>query len=636
MALAGLIGGARALLWSGTPVVEVDADWFRCVEELTPLPSRHGPGVGLGIGGGVEGSRREPGQLLQLRAATPSFFTPSSPRPLPQRPPPRAAGRGVQQVPDGGPGPRRGRRGGWKGGSWDGPRRSKRRPPARPPRRGRGLTGRPRPRARRKRLYNTEEKKYTVAYVHKAANCAGCATARPQFEQVARAGEGLWESVAIDGPLHNDFLEFADLADLARETESHVALPYPQIVLFVSKGKKYKKFVFGEDKLRVKKGSNKGHANLLNLASIDMTKFIMKHISDRAIENNPINQAELDEFQKDPESWFQMRDARLNKEEKKRDDKQRKKRREEAKKEQDAARRKAKKEASRKAGLFKHSEAVVEFDEKSWMAHPMKYMDHLYKPTMVFMYKAKDEASRNISSTYQTLAAKYKGKAVLGTINCDYHREICKDSEGEDAPIPSFIRHVPDFEEEGGISYAAYGGNHTLEELDADIHTMLNVFHFYPEVHQLTNMTVWEEHCIGHKDLCYIAFLPDLSGSSVELRNAYITEMEDAAEEAGLPHRRGYFWSEAGAQPDLEDAFAVASHGYPSLFALSTKKHGFAKYEGAFEVSGFVAFFTKLMKTQIRPMDRSNISIDNILPWNGKMPEVLEDEFSLDDIMGSD
>ena len=47
----------------------------------------------MGIWGGVEGSRREPGQLLQLRAATPSFFTPSSPRPLPQRPPPRAAGR---------------------------------------------------------------------------------------------------------------------------------------------------------------------------------------------------------------------------------------------------------------------------------------------------------------------------------------------------------------------------------------------------------------------------------------------------------------------------------------------------------------------------------------------------------------
>ena len=38
VALAGLIGGARALLWSGTPVVEVDADWFRCVEELTPPP----------------------------------------------------------------------------------------------------------------------------------------------------------------------------------------------------------------------------------------------------------------------------------------------------------------------------------------------------------------------------------------------------------------------------------------------------------------------------------------------------------------------------------------------------------------------------------------------------------------------
>ena len=52
MALAGLIGGARALLWSGTPVVEVDADWFRCVEELTPpLPAR--PGRRFGDLGGV-------------------------------------------------------------------------------------------------------------------------------------------------------------------------------------------------------------------------------------------------------------------------------------------------------------------------------------------------------------------------------------------------------------------------------------------------------------------------------------------------------------------------------------------------------------------------------------------------------
>ena len=50
VALAGLIGGARALLWSDTPVMEVDADWFRCVELPSqgwrrgqpPLPSRPG------------------------------------------------------------------------------------------------------------------------------------------------------------------------------------------------------------------------------------------------------------------------------------------------------------------------------------------------------------------------------------------------------------------------------------------------------------------------------------------------------------------------------------------------------------------------------------------------------------------
>ena len=165
---------------------------------------------------------------------------------------------------------------------------------------------------------------------------------------------------------------------------------------------------------------------------------------------------------------------------------------------------------------------------------------------------------------------------------------------------------------------------------------MLTQLNFYPEVRQLTNASVWDEHCLDHKDICYIAFLPDLSGSSVELRNAYITELEDAAEEAGLPHRRGYFWSEAGAQPDLEDAFSVSSQGYPSLFALSVKKHGFATYEGAFEASGFEGFFTRLMRTQIKKMDRSSIGIMDIRPWDGQMPEVLEDEFSLDDIMGTD
>ena len=524
-----------------------------------------------------------------------------------------------------------------EGGPWDGPRRCKRWPPARPPRRGRGLTGRPRPRARRKRLYNKEETKYTVAFVHKT-DCPDCARAKPLFEQVARAGEGLWESVSINGPLHNDFLEFADLAGLsttAKGEDGHAGLPHPHVVLFVSKGKKYRKFVFGEEKSRVKKGKGKA---TLNFSSVDITKFIMKHVTDRVVENNPINQKELDEFQKDRDSWFQMRDARLNKEQTRRDDRQRKKRREEAKKAQDAANKKAKKEAAKKAGLFKHSDAVLEFDERSWLSHPMNYMEHTYKPTMVFMYKAKDEASRNISSAYQTLAAKYKGKAVLGTFNCDYNKDLCKDKEGADASIPSFIRHVPDMygDEVGGISYIPFEGNHTLEELDADIHAMLTQLNFYPEVRQLTNGTMWNEHCVDHKDICYIAFLPDLSGSSIELRNAYITELEDAAEEAGLPHRRGYFWSEAGAQPDLEDAFSVGSQGYPSLFALSPKKHGFATYEGAFEASGFEGFFTRLMRTQIKPVDRSSIGIMDIRPWNGQMPEVLEDEFSLDDIMGTD
>ncbi|CAI5993839.1 unnamed protein product [Closterium sp. NIES-65] len=98
-----------------------------------------------------------------------------------------------------------------------------------------------------------------------------------------------------------------------------------------------------------------------------------------------------------------------------------------------------------------------------------------------------------------------------------------------------------------------------------------------------------------------------------------------------------YVWAEAGAQPALEKALGMGGYGYPALIALNAKRQRFSPFKSAFEqehLSEFVRLAARGGRG-IEPVE-SILEAESREPWDGKDGQVVEEEFSLEDLMGDD
>ena len=96
------------------------------------------------------------------------------------------------------------------------------------------------------------------------------------------------------------------------------------------------------------------------------------------------------------------------------------------------------------------------------------------------------------------------------------------------------------------------------------------------QVTELTSPEVFKKHCTGETDgdakqLCVVAFLPDILDSKAEGRNRHIAVLKKLAEHfKDRPY--SYMWAAGGAHSDLEGNVGVGGFGYPALVALSPAK----------------------------------------------------------------
>ena len=101
------------------------------------------------------------------------------------------------------------------------------------------------------------------------------------------------------------------------------------------------------------------------------------------------------------------------------------------------------------------------------------------------------------------------------------------------------------------------------------------------QVVELTSEATFAQHCKGGsngaeaKQLCFIAFLPDILDSKAEGRNKYIAVLKKMAESyKDRPY--SYLWTAGGAHSALEASVDVGGFGYPALVALSPAKEVYA------------------------------------------------------------
>ena len=131
------------------------------------------------------------------------------------------------------------------------------------------------------------------------------------------------------------------------------------------------------------------------------------------------------------------------------------------------------------------------------------------------------------------------------------------------------------------------------------------------------------QECIGDesdgvsaKQLCFIAFLPDILDSKASGRNGYIKTLKKLADQY-KDRPFSWLWVSAGQQAALEANVGVGGFGYPALVAFKPKDHKFATAKGAFDLKQIGDFIEKLRKggESVSSMQGSLASIVTIPPW---------------------
>ncbi|KAI6205438.1 Protein disulfide-isomerase [Aphelenchoides besseyi] len=166
-----------------------------------------------------------------------------------------------------------------------------------------------------------------------------------------------------------------------------------------------------------------------------------------------------------------------------------------------------------------------------------------------------------------------------------------------------------------------------------------------PELKQATSKEAVKEAC-DDKQLCIIAFLPQLLDCQSKCRNQYINMLKDQISRfkkkvhgdanAEVNDRFRWLWAEAGEQPKLEEAFDIGGFGYPAMIAANSRKLKFSTMTGSFGKDGVGEFLRDLSygrgKTStIRGTEFPEAQ--DVKPWDGKdaEPPVME-EIDLSDV----
>ncbi|EDO37155.1 predicted protein, partial [Nematostella vectensis] len=148
-----------------------------------------------------------------------------------------------------------------------------------------------------------------------------------------------------------------------------------------------------------------------------------------------------------------------------------------------------------------------------------------------------------------------------------------------------------------------------------------------PEVIQAISNEVLKEGCNEHP-ICVIAFLPHILDSGASGRNTYLANLKELGEKY-KKNRWGWLWSEAAAQPKLEEAVEVGGFGYPAMVAVNIRKKKFAVLKGSFDRTGIDEFLrtvsvgrgsTATMRGDSLP------ELSSIEAWDGKDGQLPQEE----------
>ena len=242
---------------------------------------------------------------------------------------------------------------------------------------------------------------------------------------------------------------------------------------------------------------------------------------------------------------------------------------------------------------------------------------------------------KNLKPHWVGLAKSVKGKVKVGAVDCTQHQQTCSEFGVQGFPTVKFFGENKERPED-------YNGPREENDLVNFASDKWSRAQPPPEVRELTDSTVWEDHCTGDgtetqaKQLCLVAFLPHILDSKAKGRNVHISMLQEIA----LLYKErpfSWFWVEGGSQPSLEESVSVGGYGYPAFIALNPSKEKFASLKGGFEKDHVKEFMDNVRRGQepVVPIKGGigDARVVTINAWDGKDgEEIIEEEFSLEDL----
>lgn len=236
---------------------------------------------------------------------------------------------------------------------------------------------------------------------------------------------------------------------------------------------------------------------------------------------------------------------------------------------------------------------------------------------------------KNLAPHWRDAAAELKGKVKLGALDATVHQNMA--SKFGIKGFPTIKYFAPGSSAEDAVDYD--GGRTSSDIVQWALNKVAeNVPP--PEVMEAVSQSVVEDAC-KDKQLCIVAVLPDILDCQSKCRNEYLQILKELAEKFKR-NIWGWIWTEAGKQPDLEDAFGMGGFGYPAMAAVNYRKMKFSMLKGSFGRDGIHEFLRDLSygKGQTMPVKGADFpKIKKVEPWDGKdgvMP--VEEDIDLSDV----
>lgn len=237
---------------------------------------------------------------------------------------------------------------------------------------------------------------------------------------------------------------------------------------------------------------------------------------------------------------------------------------------------------------------------------------------------------KNLEPHWKAAASELKGKVKLGAVDATVHTNLAGRFNIRGFPTIKFFGAG----EKGDSDAVDYDGGRTTSDIVQWATNKVSENLPPPELKQAISEAVVQESC-KEKQLCIVTFLPHILDCQSKCRNDYLKLLKELADRF-KKNPWGWVWTEAGQQPDIEEAFGIGGFGYPALIAVNSRKMKYSTLTGSFGKDGISEFLRDLSygKGKTSSMKGTEFpKVQEIQPWDGKDGVVPEmDDIDLSDV----